>query len=271
MKIFLDSADIEEIKDSLENNLIDGVTTNPSLIKKASKKYGIKDLDDYIKKLLRLCKNIPVSLEVIGTNFDEMKEQGILLHKKFNRYSRNVVVKIPVNPCMEKKCERESDGIKAIKYLSKKGIKVNCTLVFTPEQALLASKSGAKYVSPFVGRVDDYLREIARVKFDKNSYFSKDGIKKKGKIIEDFGIYSGVNLIEETAKIFEKEKKKAEILASSIRNKRQLREVIDAGADVATIPYKVLKSLLNHPKTKEGMKNFTKDIVPEYREIFEKR
>ena len=224
-------------------------------------------MSTYIKKILELCKGIPVSLEVLGTTYEEMVAEGKLLYKKFNPVSKNVYVKIPVNPCMDLKCKNSSDGIKAIKELSKSKIPINCTLIFTPEQSLLAAKAGASFVSPFVGRVDDYLRSTAHLKFDKSDYYPKQGFKKGKKILEDNGIVSGVDLIRETRIIFDNKKIKAELLAASIRNVRQFREVAEEGADIATVPYDVIKKLLTHFKTAEGMRNFTKDIVPEYAKL----
>lgn len=271
MKIFIDSADLSEVKEINSYGILDGVTTNPSLIKKAVdelKKRGKKvDMEYHIKQILKICKGKPVSLEVIGTNYKEMITEGKTLFKKFNPVAKNVYIKIPVNPCMEEKCTNSSDGVKAIKELSKNRIPINCTLIFTPEQALLAAKAGAKIVSPFVGRIDDYIRELNRIKFEKSDYFPREGWKKRKKILEDNGIVSGVNLIEKTSLIFKKNKIKTEILAASIRNKKQFREVAEAGADIATVPYSIIKSLLEHYKTKEGMKKFTKDIIPEYSKI----
>lgn len=270
MKIFIDSADLEEIKKINSYGILDGVTTNPSLIKKAAEKYKVKDLETYIKKILKLCKGKPVSLEVIASNYEEMVREGKILFKKFNKVAGNVYVKIPVNPCMEKKCTNSSDGIKAIKELSRNRIPVNCTLVFTPEQSLLAAKAGAKFVSPFVGRVDDYIRELNRIKFKKEDYFPREGWTKGKKILEDDGIVSGVDLIGKTSLIFSMNNLKCKVLAASIRNKKQFREVAEAGADIATVPYDVINDLLDHYKTKEGMKKFTKDIVPEYSRILKK-
>ena len=135
-----------------------------------------------------------------------MVKEGLIIYEKFNKVAGNVYVKIPVNPCLEETCSLSSDGIKAIKTLSKKGIPINCTLIFTPEQSLLAAKAGASFVSPFLGREDDYIRELGRVKFDKKDYFPEEGFKKGTKILEDNGIVSGVDLISETSKLFEKQK-----------------------------------------------------------------
>ena len=271
MKIFLDSADIEEIKEVRNYGILEGVTTNPSLIKKSVekiKKSGKKiDMESYIKEILKICKGKSVSLEVIGTDCNEMVTEGRRLFKKFNHVAKNVYIKIPVNPCLEENCSRSSDGIRAIKILSREKIPINCTLIFTPEQALLAAKAGAKIVSPFTGREDDYIREMNRIKFNKESYFPKEGFKKGKKILEDKGIVSGVDLVEECVKILRKSKIKTEVLAASIRNVTQFREVAEAGADIATVSFTVIKKLLTHHKTIEGMKQFVKDVVPEYAEI----
>jgi len=271
MKIFIDTADLEEIKEIASYGILDGVTTNPSLIKKTVdnlKKKGKKeiDLESYIKQILKVSKGKPVSLEVVGTNFKEMVNEGKLLYKKFSP-AGNVYVKIPVNPCIEGKCSLASDGIKAIKELSKLKIPVNCTLIFTPEQAFLAAKAGAKFVSPFTGREDDYLREMNRIKFKKQDYFPQEGFRKNKKILEDNGIISGVDLIKKCAEIIKNSKLKTEVLAASIRNLRQFREAAEAGADIATVPFEVIKELLEHHKTAEGMKKFIDDIVPEYAKL----
>jgi len=271
MKIFIDSADIDDIKEVLSYGILEGVTTNPSLIKRAiekRKKSGKKiNMDSYIKEILRACKGIPVSLEVIGTDYKEMVNEGQILFKKFNPVAKNVYIKIPVNPCLEEKCDMDFDGIRAIKNLSMQKIPINCTLIFTPEQAFLAAKAGAKIVSPFTGREDDYIREINRIKFKKEAYFPEEGFKKGTKVLEDNGIVSGVDLIIECIKILRQSRLKTEVLAASIRNKRQFREVSEIGADIVTLPLGVIKKLVWHHKTVEGMKKFTKDIVPEYSKV----
>jgi transaldolase len=268
MKLFLDSAKLEEIKEVKGYGILDGVTTNPSLIKKAVdnlKKEGKKiDIEGYIKQILKTCGKLPVSLEVVGTSFEEMVSEGKILKKKFGKLG-NLYVKIPVDPCLDNICTADADGIKAIAALRKMGIKVNCTLIFSPEQALLASKAGANYVSPFMGREDDYIRELGRVKFNKSDYFPDEGFKKNGKLLSDNGIVSGVDLIEECVKVLKGSKTK--VLAASVRNVRQFREAAEAGAHIATVPLKVIRQLLIHEKTKEGMKKFTKDVVPEYAKL----
>ena len=271
MKFFLDSADINEIKRALDFGVLDGVTTNPSLIKEAVEREKSKgeriNLDSYIRKMLKLCKGKPVSLEVVSSDYDNMLSEAETIFKKYNKVAKNVYVKIPVNPCMDLKCTNQMDGIRVIGKLSEKNIPVNCTLIFTPEQALLAAKAGANFVSPFVGRIDDYLRETAHIKFDKIDYFPREGWKKGKKVLNDNGIVSGVELIKEISVIFKKQNIKSEILAASIRNTRQIREVAEAGADIATIPFNVFGKIAGHIKTVEGMKKFTKDVVPEYAKL----
>ena len=271
MKFFLDSADINEIKRALDFGVLDGVTTNPSLIKEAVEREKSKgeriNLDSYIRKMLKLCKGKPVSLEVVSSDYDNMLSEAETIFKKYNKVAKNVYVKIPVNPCMDLKCTNQMDGIRVIRKLSEKNIPVNCTLIFTPEQALLAAKAGANFVSPFVGRIDDYLRETAHIKFDKIDYFPREGWKKGKKVLNDNGIVSGVELIKEISVIFKKQNIKSEILAASIRNTRQIREVAEAGADIATIPFNVFGKIAGHIKTVEGMKKFTKDVVPEYAKL----
>lgn len=273
MKLFLDSAKLEEIKEVKSYGILDGITTNPSLIKKAVddlKKKGKKiDIEKYIIEILKICKGKPVSLEVIGTNYEDMVNEANILYKKFNKIARNVYVKIPVDPCMETVCSKDADGIKAIKTLSKK-MPINCTLIFTPEQALLAAKAGAKFVSPFMGREDDYIREMNRIKFNKEDYFPEEGFKKGKKILNDNGIVSGIDLVAGCVDILRKSKLKSKVLAASIRNVRQFREVASVEANIATLPLSVIRKLLIHKKTREGMRNFTKDIVPEYAKILKR-
>ncbi|MEA2016135.1 MAG: transaldolase family protein, partial [Actinomycetota bacterium] len=156
IKFFIDSGKIEEIERVKSYGLLDGVTTNPSLIKKAvenEKKKGREvDMEKYIKEMLLIAKGLPVSLEVIGTTFEEIVKEGRELFEKFNSVAGNVYVKIPASPSTQEKEDNNFDGIRSIKELSRLKIPVNCTLVFTPEQALAASKAGAKFVSPFTGR-----------------------------------------------------------------------------------------------------------------------
>ena len=269
MKIFIDSADIDEIKEAYSWGVVDGITTNPSLIKKAVDKLKAKgekiDMDIYIKRILTTAKGNPVSLEVTETGYEGMVEQGKKLFKKFNPIANNVYIKIPVNPSLEGE-SRHHEGIKAIPALSKEGIPVNCTLIFTPEQALLAAKAGARFVSPFAGRIDDYIRAQNNMKFGKSDYFPAEGLK-KGKVLDDNGVVSGVDLVKQIVQIFKNYNIKTEVLAASIRNVRQTRESALAGAHIATLPFDVIKELLVHYKTKEGMDAFKKDTIREYVEL----
>ena len=268
MKIFIDSARLDEIEKAYSYGITDGVTTNPSLIKKAVGKLqetGEKiTMENYIKKILKIAKGNPVSLEVTETTSEGMIKQAKKIYKMFNPVANNVNIKIPINPSFKEEDETHFDGIKTIQNLSKAGIPVNCTLIFTPEQALLAAKAGAKYVSPFAGRIDDYLRKMNEITFEKTDYFPFDGWDLNGCICEDKGIVSGIDLIEQIIQIFSNYNIKTEIIAASLRNVQQVREAALAGADIATVPYGVIKDLLKHYKTFEGMKSFTKDIVPEY-------
>src|SRR3989344_6771991 len=261
MKLFIDSAKFLEIKEAYSWGIVDGVTTNPSLMKKAIGSRKV-DMDSYIKQILKVAGKTPVSLEVSTTDYDSMIKEGRVLFKKFHKFG-NVYIKIPVNPCLEEKCDNSMNGIKAIVTLSKEKIPINCTLIFTPEQALLAAKAGAKFLSPFVGREDDFIREKAHIKFKKTDYFSGVKFRKKS----DKGISSGIDLIRKCKAIIFSYRSKSEVLAASIRNTSQLREVAIAGADIATVPFDVLKKLIEHPKTIEGMKDFKKDAVLEYQRI----
>jgi transaldolase len=271
MKIFIDSAKLEEIKHAYSYGIIDGVTTNPSLIKKAiddlKQKYQNINMESYIKNILLVAKGTPVSLEVMGTSYQAMVREGKILYKLFNPIARNVYIKIPVSPALDTKSEYQMDGLKAIKELSKSTIPVNCTLIFTPEQALMAAKAGAAFVSPFVGRIDDYLRDKNAIQYKKEDYFPCTGYIKDKKLLEDNGIFSGVDLIQKCAEIFKRNNFKTKILAASIRNTRQLREVALAGADIVTLPFNVIKELIFHPKTIEGMNAFIKDSIVEYENI----
>ncbi|MFH1575638.1 MAG: transaldolase family protein [Candidatus Nealsonbacteria bacterium] len=264
MKIFIDSAKIEEIEEAYSSGILDGVTTNPSLIKKAAEELKSKgekiDMEEYIKKILKTAEGTGVSLEVTEFTYDKMVEQGRALFKKFNPVAKNVYIKIPVNPSFEGEKGREFEGLRTIKTLTAEGIPINCTLVFTPEQALLAAKAGAKIISPFAGRIDDYIRSSGNAPFNKSDYFPQDG---QGNL-NDNGIVSGIDLVRKIKEIFRNYNIKAEVLAASIRNTRQVREASLAGADIATLPFSIIKELLSHVKTREGMKTFTQDAIPEY-------
>ncbi|MBN1275827.1 transaldolase [Candidatus Woesearchaeota archaeon] len=273
MQIFIDTANLDEIKAAMAWGVIDGVTTNPSLIKREVERLKAAgqavDMDGHVRAILRAAgAENPVSLEVTATDAAGMAQQGKLLFQKYNGVMGNVVIKIPVNTYMGNGFE----GLKAIKALEDAEIPVNCTLVFTPEQALLAAKAGATYVSPFAGRVDDHIRSQAGIAFEKGDYFPVEGWAAEDEeggedTLDDEGIVSGVDLVAKIAELFEKHEVDSNIIASSIRNPRQAREVALAGADIATIPFSVLKGMMLHPKTKEGVEKFTADAVPEYQEL----
>jgi len=208
MKIFLDTANLETIKMYNEMGLLDGITTNPSLL---SKEGG--DPQKTMEEICRIIKG-DVSLEVISTEYAGMIDDAHRLRK----YGDNVVVKCPMT----------ADGLKACKSLSAEGIPVNVTLVFSPNQALLAAKAGAKYVSPFIGRLDDV---------------GKDGMQ----------------LIEEIKEIFENYEFETQILVASIRHPIHVVDAAKIGADVVTLPPEVLGKMLKHPLTDKGLKNFLAD------------
>lgn len=266
MKIFIDTAKIDEIK--RVSNFIDGVTTNPSLIKEAVSELKMKiEMEDFIKKICETAgKNKPVSLEVVSLTEKEMIEEAKLLFNKFNNIANNIVIKIPISTFNEKLQPSHYNGLNVIKELNNQSIPVNATLIMTPEQAILAAKLGARYTSPFVGRIDDFIRKSIGLKFEKSDYFPADGMKD----YHDNGIYSGVDLIEKIIKIYKNYKFKTEVIAASIRNSRQVREVALAGAHIVTIPFKTLEEMIKHPKTLEGVIKFSEDTIPEYKDIFAK-
>ena len=268
MKIFIDSADIDEIRQAFAWGIADGVTTNPSLMKKAvdcRKKMSRKlDLKSYIKDILRVAKGTPVSLEVTETSYEGMLKQAKAVYKMFNPVAKNVYIKIPVNPAFKDTDTTHFDGIRVIKALSRAKIPVNCTLVFTPEQALLAAKAGAAFVSPFAGRVDDLIRSENKIKFDKHDYYPAHGKETRRGVLNDNGINSGIDLVSQCSALLRNYGLKTEVLAASLRNTRQVREAALVGADIATIPLGVIQDMLKHKKTYEGMEKFTADIVPAY-------
>jgi len=271
MKIFIDSADVDEIQQGYAWGVVDGVTTNPSLLKKAVEK-RVKtgerlDLKEYITRILEVAKGTPVSLEVTEFTADKMIEQAKRLYAVFNPVASNVYVKIPVNPAFKNSDTTHFDGIRAIRELTGAGIPVNTTLIFTPEQALLAAKAGAKFLSPFAGRIDDDLRGRSGMKFDKSDYYPASGMTVDGRAVDDNGVVSGVDLVEQCVEIVNIYGFEAEVLAASLRNPRQVREAALVGAHIATLPFGVIKDMLKHHKTYEGMELFTADIVPEYEEI----
>lgn len=254
MDIFIDTADIAEIREACSWGIVDGLTTNPSLIRKAveARKQDRIDMADYIEEICRLVDG-PVSLEVISLSVDAMVEEAIKLHRRFYPVRKNVVIKIPVNTNDEDGPSPGFEGLKAIRELSGQGIDVNATLVMTAEQALLCAKAGARYVSPFMGRVDDYQRTLA----DASS--PADGS----------ALQTGCVLVEGIAHIFRHYSFNCSIIAASIRNVAHVRCAEMAGAHIATIPFAVLKQMTAHPKTSEGIRRFADDVVPEYSRLFD--
>ncbi len=274
MKIFIDSADIDDIKQAYAWGVVDGITTNPSLLKKAvsARQKGL-EMKEYIEHILDAAKDTPVSLEVTETTAAGMVAQAKKLYKMFHSSGKDIYIKIPINPALRPEDGTHFDGIAAIRALAKEKIPVNCTLIFTPEQALLAAKAGASLVSPFAGRIDDYLRQSVRARFQRDDYFPESGLRRGGDTVNDNGIVSGTDLVRQCVRILANYQLKAEVLAASMRNPRQVREAALAGAHIATLPFPVIRSMLMHYKTFEGVKNFTSDAaaVPEYRALTEEK
>lgn len=212
MKFFIDTANLEEIKEAHSLGILDGVTTNPSLISKE----GIKSRPAFEKHIKAICELVqgPVSAEAVSTTLEEMVAEA----RALAAIDPNVVVKIPMT----------TDGLKAAKQLSQEGVRTNVTLIFSPLQALMAAKAGASYVSPFVGRLDDVAHD-------------------------------GMHLIEEIVDIYSNYLFETEIIVASIRNPLHVLAAAKLGADIATIPFKVIGQLANHPLTDIGIKLFLKD------------
>lgn len=212
MKFFIDTANLDQIIEAQDLGILDGVTTNPSLMAKE----GITGHDNIINHYKKICEIVDgdVSAEVISTEFEEMVEEG----NRLSKLSNQIVVKIPMT----------KNGVKALKYFSNNNIKTNCTLIFSPGQALLAAKAGANYVSPFIGRLDD---------------ISSDGL----------------SLISEIRQIFDNYNFKTEILSASIRHNMHIIDCAKIGSDVVTAPLSSIVGLLNHPLTDSGLKKFLDD------------
>lgn len=212
MKFFIDTANLDQIREAHDLGVLDGVTTNPSLMAKE----GITGESNIIQHYLDICEIVdgPVSAEVIATDFDGMVKEG----ERLAALHPNIVVKVPMI----------RDGVKAIKYFSERGIKTNCTLVFSAGQALLAAKAGANFVSPFIGRLDDV---------------STDGIQ----------------LIEQIRLIYDNYGFETEILAASVRHTMHIIQCAEAGSDVMTGPLSAIMGLLKHPLTDIGLEKFLKD------------
>ncbi len=208
MKIFLDTANFEEIKEAASWGILDGVTTNPTLLS--------KEKEDYKTLLKKICEVVdgPISAEVISLDPEGMVKEA----EELVKIGKNIVIKVPIS----------KDGLKAIRMLSDKGIKTNCTLIFAPIQALLAAKAGASFVSPFVGRLDD-------------------------------ASHMGMDLVGQIVRIFDNYVIDTEIIVASIRNPLHVVEAALLGADISTMPFKVLQQLVKHPLTDVGIKNFLAD------------
>jgi len=208
MEFFIDTADVSDIRRLHGMGLVDGVTTNPSLVKKAGRDYKeiIKEISSFVSG--------PISVEVIATDVPGMIKEA----EEYVKWGKNIVVKIPMTP----------EGMDAVRQLSKKKIKTNVTLVFSPLQALIAAKAGATYISPFVGRLDD----IGHV---------------------------GMDIIAEIRDIFDNYRYETKILVASIRHPEHVLESAHIGADVATIPPKIMEQMFDHPLTKIGLEKFLED------------
>jgi transaldolase len=209
MKFFIDTANLNEIREAAAMGILDGVTTNPSLMAKE----GMVNNQETVAKICDLV-NGPVSVEVYATETAAMIKEG----EEYAAWHKHVVVKLPTT----------RDGVKGCKYLSDKGIRVNMTLCFSPSQALLVAKAGAAYCSPFVGRLDDISHD-------------------------------GMQLIRDIRTIYDNYGFKTQILAASLRHPLHVVESAKAGADVGTLPFKVLDSLFNHPLTDKGLAQFLAD------------
>lgn len=208
MKFFLDTANIEEIKKGLEWGLVDGVTTNPTLVSKEG-----RDFEEVVKEIASIVTG-PVSAEVISVTAPEMIEEA----RRLSKWAPNIVVKIPLIP----------EGIKAVKVVSQEGIRTNVTLCFSANQAILAAKAGASYISPFVGRVDDLGDE-------------------------------GLDIVEEIAQIYDNYGWTTEIITASVRSPLTVTKAALIGAHIATVPLKVLEQMFKHPMTDLGLKSFLSD------------
>lgn len=208
MKIFLDTANLDSIKKYSEMGIVDGITTNPTLLSK-EKGNPIQTMKEIVQYI-----NGPVSLEIVASNFDEMMDEGLKLAK----YGKNVVVKVPMT----------MDGLKVVKALSSNDIKTNVTLIFSANQALLAAKAGATYVSPFIGRLDDIGSE-------------------------------GLNLVSEIVQIFASYDISTQVLVASVRHPLHVIESAKMGADVVTLPPDILDKMIRHPLTDKGLDLFLND------------
>ena len=213
MKIFVDTANLDEIRELATWGIVDGVTTNPTLVAKSGRSF--KEIIDEIFEIV----DGPISLEVVSEKADDMvKEAKSLVSKIDQKFRKNIAIKIPMTP----------EGLKAVKVLTKEKIKTNVTLIFSANQALLAAKAGASFVSPFIGRLDDIGQE-------------------------------GMLIIEDIVDIFYNYDIETEVIVASIRHPIHVLEAARIGADIATIPPGVIKKMVNHPLTDIGIKNFLSD------------
>ena len=208
MKFFLDTANVDQIKRINDLGLCDGVTTNPSLIKKEG-----RDFKEVVTEIASIVDG-PISAEVTSYDYEEMVKEAT----EISKWAENIVVKIPMT----------EDGLKAINTLSKKGIKTNCTLIFSVSQGLMAAKAGATYISPFVGRIDDMGED-------------------------------GGELVYNLKQVLDNYRLETEIIAASIRTNKHLEDAALAGAHIATIPGNLFEKLWTHPLTSQGIENFKKD------------
>lgn len=208
MKFFLDTANVDQIKRINDLGLCDGVTTNPSIIKKEG-----RDFKEVVTEIASIVDG-PISAEVTSYDYESMVEEAIDISK----WADNIVVKIPMT----------EDGLKAINTLSKKGIKTNCTLIFSVSQGLMAAKAGATYISPFVGRIDDMGEDGGELIYNLKT------------VLDNYGLES-------------------EIIAASIRTNKHLEEAALAGSHIATIPGNLFEKMWTHPLTTQGIDNFKKD------------
>jgi len=208
MKFFIDTANIAEIKEAASMGVLDGVTTNPSLVAKEGK--------DFHKLLEEICAIVdgPVSAEVISTDFDGIMKEG----RELSKIHRNIVVKVPLI----------KEGLKAVKALKAEGIRTNVTLCFSPTQALLAAKAGAYFISPFIGRLDDVST-------------------------------NGMELIRQIVTIYRNYQFDTQVLVASVRHPLHVVEAAMIGADICTIPFKVIEQLIRHPLTDIGLQKFLED------------
>jgi transaldolase len=212
MKVFLDTANLGEIKEAAAMGFLDGVTTNPSLVAKEGKKF-----DDAIREICEICRG-PVSAECVSEKYDDLLTEG----RRLAKLASNVVVKIPLT----------ADGLKAVKALASEGVRINVTLCFSAAQAMFAAKAGARYISPFIGRLDD----VGHV---------------------------GMDVVRDICQIYRNYGFSTEVIVASIRHPIHVLEAARVGAHIGTMPYKVFEQLIRHPLTDVGLAKFLED----YRKI----